>query len=308
MHLTGIHTALVTPFDATGHVDEQSLRRLINNQLAEGISGFVVAGGTGEGSLLSWDEWSYTLDVVVDATSSRVPVTAHVSASSTAAAVARARTAQSKGAAIAMAHPPYDQPLSEHEVVGYFEAIAAVGLPVMIYNNLSSGSSLSTDTITRLAEIDGVSYLKDSSSDASRMAEIGALTEHSLQVLLGKDTLSLFGFLSGGDATVLGSANAVPRALVHLQKLVAGNRARESAELWLDLLPLLMFFERHSYVAAVKAATILSGIQVGEPRLPATPLQRADVERLSGLLHAVARRVAVVQQISNGRDDDALHR
>lgn len=293
MQLEGIHTALVTPLRADGSLDEEGLARLVEDQLGAGIQGLVVAGGTGEGLALSEEEVRRALTVTLEIARQRVPVTAHVSALSTAATVRNTERARDAGARIAMLQAPFDAPLTEEELVRHVKAAADVGLPMMIYNNVAAGISLSTDLIARLAEIEGVAYLKDSSSDAARMAEVALKTNGSLQVLSGKDSFALFGFLSGARAAVLGSANAIPHACVLLHRLAALQADVTAArDLWRSMAPLLGFFETESYVAAVKAATSLSGVPVGDPRLPTLPLTRNKHATLEKLLEPVAAAVS----------------
>ena len=286
--LKGIHTALVTPFSGDGSVDEAALVRLVRDQLDAGIAGFVVAGGTGEGLVLTEQEVQRALAITLEVAGDRVPVTANVSALSTAAAVRNAERARAAGARIVMLQAPFDMPLDDEEILGHFAAVARVGLPIMVYNNVSNGPSLSTDMIARLAGIDGVVYLKDSSSDAARMAEVERKTQGDLQVLLGKDSFALFGFLCGAQAAVLGSANAIPRACVLLHRLAAVRHDVPAARaLWRTMGPLLGFFETESYVAAVKLATSFHGVPVGDPRLPTRPLARERHAMLKELLEPV---------------------
>lgn len=287
MRLDGIHTALVTPFDSDGNVDETAMRRLVDKQLSAGIAGFVVGGGTGEGGQLTSDEWTRVLLNVLETCGDRVPVTAHVSSPATAAAVRNTEVARDAGASIAMLHPPFGQELTESEIADHFSAVAAVGLPVMIYNNLAMGTSLAETTVALLAQIPGVQFLKDSSADASRMATITRLTGGTLQIALGKDSLALFGFLSGSTVAVLGSSNATPLAAIRLLELVGRGHVTQARELWNAVGPLVGFFESNNYVAAVKAATALDGIPVGSPRLPIAPLASEKRRELALLLAAV---------------------
>lgn len=297
MQLEGIHTALVTPFDDRGELDEAAVVRLVHAQVNAGVRGLVVAGGTGEGLALTDEEWARLLSVVVQAAAGRATVTAHVSALSTAGAVRNAERARTIGAQIAMLQAPYDVPLTDDEVALYFAAVAAVGLPVMAYNNVSTGISLSVDLIARLAEIEGVRYLKDSSSDAARMVEVQLGTPAEFQVLLGKDSFALFGFLSGARAAVLGSANAFPDACVRLHRLAVLEDDQTSARAaWREIAPLMRFFEQESYVAAVKAATTMAGIGVGDPRSPALPLPEEKRPELERLLAAVQQSTATADR------------
>ncbi len=286
--LDGVHVALVTPFAPDGSVDEAVLAELVEDQLSAGLSGLVVGGGTGEGLTLSEEENGRVLAVVVDVAGGRVPVTAHISALGTAATVRNARRALEAGASVGMLQAPYDAPLRDEELVAHARAVAGVGLPIMLYNNVSTGISLSTELVARLAEIDGVAYLKDSSADAARLTEISRLVGDGLQVLLGKDSFALFGFLAGARATVLGSPNAVPEAVVRLHRLTASDADLDAARaLWTTLLPVLSFFETEGYVPAVKAATEQRGLRVGAPRPPTLPLGDAQRSELLALLDAV---------------------
>lgn len=297
--LDGVHVALVTPFAVDGTVDGSVLTHLVDDQLAAGIRGLVVGGGTGEGLTLTEEESEHVLHVTVAAARGRVPVAAHVSALSTSAAVRNAQRALDGGADIAMVQAPYDVPLSDEEIIGYFEAVAAVGLPIMVYNNVFTGVTLSVRLVAQLAAIDGVAYLKDNSADAARMSQIADLCGDGLQVLLGKDSLALFGFVSGARATVLGSPNAIPAACVRLHELTATPSDREIAQrLWKALLPVLIFFETEGYVPAVKAATDHRGIPVGPPRLPALPLTDEKRTELCSLLDVLETAMVASQPAS----------
>ena len=285
MHLNGIHTALVTPLNQEGSVDESALVALIDYQLRSGVEGLVVAGGTGEGMALAETDWLRLLEVTAETAGGTSVVTAQVSALSTPSAVRRAERARSLGARIAMLQAPFDAPLHDDEVMRHFEAVAAVGLPVMVYNNVAAGTSLSTDLIARLAHIEGVEFLKDSSADASRMAEVQLKTDGQIEVLLGKDSFTLFGFLSGATAAVLGSANALPREFVLLhQAATVHHDIAEARRLAHALTPFVSFLERENYVAAIKAATILRGIPVGDPLPPVMPLPADKVAQLEQTL------------------------
>ena len=298
--LEGIQVALVTPFGDDGSVSDSVLAELVEDQLTAGVHGVVVAGGTGEGLFLSEAEVDRVLSVAVGAVAGRVPVTAQIGALTTAQAVRNAERARSHGAHIGMLPPPYYEPPSEAEILAHYAAVAEVGLPIMVYNNEAIGFSMPPTLIAELAEIDGVEYLKDTTSDATRMFDIAGLTEGALQVLAGKDSLMLTGFLAGLRACVWGAPNAVPHACVELYRLaVLEADPRGARALWKSLYPVLRLFEVEGYIPPVKAGTELRGIPVGPPRRPALPLPSAKRERLAELmdtLGAVRDRPATVAQ------------
>jgi len=181
---------------------------------------------------------------------------------------------------------PYYEPLSEGEIVAYFEAIASVGPTVMIYNNPSgTGWNMSEELIARLAEHENIRYLKDTTGDARRLFRIRQLCGEGLELLNGQDTLALLGFLAGAEATVWGAPNGVPEACIRLWQLtVAEPDVPRARTLWDAFYPVNRFFEENGYPAAVKAAAELRGIRVGSPRLPIAPLTPERTEELRGLL------------------------
>ena len=293
---SGVHSALVTPFDEQDRVDEDALAALVDDQLAAGMHGVVVNGSTGEFAALTRDERRRTVEVVTAAAGGRAPVTVQVGAMTTREAVELGEHAAESGAACLLLVSPYYEPLSDDEVVGYFAAVAAVGPPVMIYNNPSgTGWSMSPELIARLAEHENIRFLKDTTGDARRLFRVRELCGEKLELLNGQDTLALLGFLAGARATVWGAPNAVPSACLRLWQLTVEKPDLDAARsLWTGFYPVNRFFEENGYMAAVKAGAALRGLRIGDPRLPVAPLGRERTEELRGLLDVLDRAVAAV--------------
>ena len=291
----GVHSALVTPFDEQDRVDEDALEALVEDQLGAGLHGVVVNGSTGEFAALTSDERRRTVEVVTGAVRDRAPVTVQVGAMTTRESVRLGEHAAQLGAACLLLVSPYYEPLSEDEVADYFSAVAAVGPPVMIYNNPSgTGWTMRPELIARLAEHDNIRFLKDTTGDARRLFRVRELCGDSLELLNGQDTLALLGFLAGAKATVWGAPNAVPDACLRLWQLTAERPDLEAARaLWTAFYPVNRFFEENGYMASVKAGTNVRGVQVGDPRLPVAPLGREQTQELRGLLEGLDRALAV---------------
>jgi 4-hydroxy-tetrahydrodipicolinate synthase len=282
----GIHTALVTPFDPRERLDEDMVAALVEDLLGNGIRGVVVNGSTGEFPALTVDERKRCVEVASAAAAGRVPVTVQVGAMRTTEAVEHAHHAAEQGAACLLVVSPYYEPLGEAEVVDYFRAIADVGLPVMIYNNpAATGWSMTPELISRLADLEQVRYLKDTTGDARRLFRLQQLCGDRLELLNGQDTLALLGFLAGARGTVWGAPNATPVQCVKLWELtVAAPDLERARRLWDAFYPVNHFFEEEGYVAAVKCATVLRGLDVGAPRRPILPLAPERVEELRRLV------------------------
>lgn len=282
----GVHSALITPFDQDGDLDEPGLAHLVEDQMSAGLHGVVVNGSTGEFAALTDAERRRTVEVVTEAAAGRVPVTVQVGAMTTAAALAHAEHATAAGARCLLVVGPYYEPLSDAEVVDHFTALAEVGPPVMIYNNpAGTGQTMSPELIARLAEHDNIRYLKDTTGDARRLFRVRELCGSALQLLNGQDSLALLGFLAGAEATVWGAPNAVPAACLSLWRLtVDAPDVPKARALWDDFYPVNRFLEEHGYVAAVKAGTALRGVPAGAPRLPIADLAPDRTAELSSLV------------------------
>jgi 4-hydroxy-tetrahydrodipicolinate synthase len=288
----GIHAALVTPFDAEERIDEDVLSALIEDLLGNGIRGIAVNGSTGEFPALTVEERKRCVQVACTVVGGRVPVTVQVGAMRTTEALEHAHHAAEQGATCLLVVSPYYEALGEEELLAYFQAIAGVGLPIMIYNNpAATGWSMTPELISRLSDIEQVRYLKDTTGDARRLFRIQQLCDHRLELLNGQDTLALLGFLAGARGTVWGAPNATPKECVKLWELTVASPDLERARrLWDAFYPVNRFFEEEGYVAAVKSATTMRGIDVGAPRRPILPLAPArahELRRLVEHLHDV---------------------
>ena len=89
----GIYPAIVTAFDDQGSYDPGAMRQIVQHQLAAGVDGFYVCGGTGEGMLLTPAERQAVLETVLDEVNGRAGVIAHVGAFQTADTLELARHA-----------------------------------------------------------------------------------------------------------------------------------------------------------------------------------------------------------------------
>ena len=177
--LSGVLTALATPFTPDGQIDENALRLLVDRSIDGGVDGVVACGSTGEFAAMSGAERRFVVETVIDQTANRAPVVAQTGAVSTAEAVELSRHAEAAGASVLMVVAPYYEPLSLDETVEYLRTVAAaVDLPIMLYNlPVATGVNLDPDTVGRLArEIDNIRYIKDTSAD---MAQAGQLIHRS---------------------------------------------------------------------------------------------------------------------------------
>ena len=293
----GSYTVMVTPFTDDGSaVDVDRLGRFVDWQIDEGVPGLIPLGSTGEFLSVSEDERRLIVDTVVARANGRIPVVAGTADEWTPRAVAFSREAERTGASGVMVVPPYYSSPTEDELFEHYRRIAeSISIPVMVYNNPNTSNvDLRPAFVARLAEIDNVSYIKESSGDISRVDEIHRLAAGRMTVFAGYHACDSIRLGAKGWVSVCG--NIVPRLSADIYDLPAkqGDAAAGRAT-YHRLLPLLDAISGDLYVSATKAAMAIVGMPAGPPRAPRLPLpapQLAALERTLADLGVAARDLA----------------
>lgn len=285
--LSGVLTALATPFNADGRIDESGLRALVERSIAGGVDAVVACGSTGEFAALSTAERRLVVQTVVEQTAGRVPVVAQTGATSTRQAIENSLHAQECGADVLMLIAPYYEPLSVPETTGYFRAVAEqVERPVMLYNYPSAtGVNLDARTVGELArEVENIRYIKDSSGNMEQATQLIHLHRDNLTTIIGSDSLILAALTEGATAVMAGTANLIPREIVAVQRAVAaGDFATAQAE-WNRIYPLIDAILTAPFVPAVKAALKILGLPAGAARRPTADLPPASLKHIEDLV------------------------
>ncbi|GAA3357584.1 4-hydroxy-tetrahydrodipicolinate synthase [Saccharopolyspora gregorii] len=290
-HLSGILTALPTPFASDGSIDVAALGRVVDRSIDGGVDGLVACGSTGEFAALDEDERRLVVETVVERAAGRVPVVAQTGAVSTDQAIRLSQHAQRCGASVVMLVTPYYEPLNEEETEQYLRTVAAsVDIPVMLYNLPAiTGVDLSPEVVGRLArEVGNIRYIKDTNADMSRLRQFVHHHGDVITTFGGWDTLILAALTEGAAGVVAGSANLVPAELVSMHRaLRAGELDRARAE-WSRLHPLMDTLMTVPFIPAVKAVLNAAGLRVGSPRSPLLDLSPDAARRITAQA-AVAR-------------------
>ncbi|MFF2317894.1 4-hydroxy-tetrahydrodipicolinate synthase [Arthrobacter sp. NPDC058097] len=287
VQLTGVLTALATPFTDDGQIDVPKLRLLVDRSIDGGVDGVVACGSTGEFAALTQAERRLVVETVVEHTAGRVPVVTQTGATSTAEAIQNSLHAQECGADVLMLIAPYYEPLSMAETTGYFRTVAeAVELPVMLYNYpFATGVNLDAETVGRLGrEVENIRYIKDSSGDMGQATQLIHHHSGDISTIVGSDTLILAALTEGAPAVMAGTANLVPQEIVAVQRAVAAGDHVKARTEWNRIYPLIDAVLSAPYVPAVKAALELLGQPIGKPRPPVADLDAASVNRIEKLV------------------------
>ena len=276
--LTGCGTALVTPFNDDGSVDEGALRALVDWQIDEGIHFLVPCGSTGEAATMTLDEHRRVVEITVAQARGRVPIVGGAGSNDTQKAIALSKMVRDAGAThLLHTSPMYNKP-PQRGIVAHYRAIAeAVDLPIVVYNVPGrTGSNIEAKTTLEMSRIPGIAAVKEASGQLSQIADIIAGRAGDFSVLSGDDELTFPLMALGGDGIVSVVSNATPRAMSEICNRMSAGDIAGARELHFKLLPWMRAAFIESNPLPVKAALAMMGRIKNNLRLPLVPLNESN--------------------------------
>ena len=285
----GVFPYLVSPVDTVGHIRADVLGRLCDDLIKSGVHGLTPLGSTGEFAYLDRQQRTAVAQATIEAAQRRVPVIVGVSSTSTADAVAQARSYQQLGADGILAILEAYFPLTDGQVESYFRAIAdAVDIPVVIYTNPQfQRSDLTLDVIARLAQHPRINYIKDASTNTGRLLSIMNRCGEGLRVFSASAHIPAAVMLIGGAGWMAGPACVAPRQSVALYDLCKAGRWDDALVLQRRLWRLNEVFARFNLAACIKAGLAIQGYDVGDPVAPQSPLTPDDRKVVEAVLRDI---------------------
>jgi len=274
----GAGTALVTPFQADGRIDEAALRRLVDFQIENGINFLVPCGTTGESATMTLDEHLLTVSTVVDQTAGRVPVIAGAGGNNTHHVVDMAKAVAATGVDGLLSVTPYYNKPTQDGLVAHFTAIAnAVDTPVVLYNVPSrTQCNLLPDTVVRLAEIDNIIALKAASGNIGQIGEMAVKKPDDFLILSGDDPNTLPIMALGGSGVISVLSNQVPAEIARLTRLCIEGRFSEAMKIQKRLFNLMKLDFIEVNPIPVKTGLAMMGLIEEHFRLPMVPMTAAN--------------------------------
>lgn len=270
----GAFTALVTPFTKDGGVDEESLRRLVNFQIDEGIAGIVPMGTTGESPTVSHDENIDVIRIVVEETKGRIPVIAGTGSNSTSEAVDMTRRAKEIGADATLQVTPYYNKPNQEGLYRHFAKVADEGgLPVIVYNIPGrTGKNIETSTMIRLAKHPGIVAVKEAAGSLPQFMDTIAGVPDDFDVLSGDDNFALPVTLMGARGVISVASNLLPGRIQRLIEAGMAGRTEDAVAEHYRLLPFFRALFIDTNPIPIKYAMAKAGHVMESYRLPLTPL------------------------------------
>jgi 4-hydroxy-tetrahydrodipicolinate synthase len=301
MNWNGVMPAITTCFDAKLEVDYGFMAEHSRWLLDNGCTGIVCLGSLGEGATLSFEEKVNVLRTCVKALHGRAPVVASVSALSTSEAVALAKAAADAGCDALMVLPPYVYQGDWREMKAHVGAVLeATPLGCMLYNNpVAYGTDFLPEQIQELAaDYANLESVKESSTDARRVAAIRALLGDRLEISVGVDDAILEGIGVGATGWIAGLANALPRESVELFNLGRNCEHEKAFDIYGWFLPLLRMDTVPEFVQLIKLVQADVGMGNARVRPPRLELTGDKLSRVQGTIREALQSRP---QLVNGR-------
>jgi dihydrodipicolinate synthase/N-acetylneuraminate lyase len=290
-------TALVTPLTGDKKVNDEALRRLIEFQLRNEVSGFFILGTYGEGLSIHPNTRKLFAERVAEYVGSRVPIINCVSSTSIDVSIELARHSADLGMRHIALLPPLYYRVGMSELLKFYREFDRLGLDMLIYNNPQKTGIDITPTIFRTisTNVDSLVGIKDSTSSIERIAELTEEFSSEYYIAVASDIMILEAFLYKADSHVCGICNAIPE----LSRSILMSIARgdiDTAIRYKRYISRIKRISRELYiegVSLVKAVLRIRGIDVGDPILPNRSLEEKELLIIKNTVKSVLDNMGI---------------
>lgn len=284
----GIIPPIVTPFTDEGKVDYDKLREMVDFLIDNGVHGLFPMGTTGEFYAVSDEEYKKVLMTVKEQAKGRVPVYGGASHITTRGVIHLIRICEEVGVDAISVLTPMFVSQTQDELYDYYKTIAeSTYLPIIMYNNKpKTNVTIEPATAARLAKIENIVGVKDSTGDMTNAAEYIRLTRDNdnFHVLMGRDTLIHAALCYGASGAIASCANVAPRICADIyDKYMAGD-IKGSLDAQYQLAPLRIACGMGTFPAVIKEGLEQQGIHVGKCLDPIAELKPEEKDKLHQVL------------------------
>lgn len=292
---TGCGTAMVTPFQKDGSLDEQTLRQLVRRQIDLGIDFLVPCGTTGESPTLTREEHLRVVAITIEEArkaARKVPVLAGAGGNNTREVVELAKACEQLGADGILSVTPYYNKATQEGLFQHYSAIAAaIKIPIVLYSVQGrTGINIEPATVERLAAIENIVGIKEASGNISQIAEVIHRVPPGFLVISGDDSITIAVIALGGCGVISVVSNQIPGEMSRLAALANQGDFAGARDLQRRYLPLMQINFIEANPIPVKWVMAQMGLlepvfrlPLVEP-LPASQQKLEQVAAAAGLL------------------------
>ncbi len=281
----GCGTAIVTPFTNDG-VNFEEFRKLLEDQIKNGVAAIIVCGTTGEAATMSVEERKETIKFVVDVVAGRAKVVAGTGSNNTKDAVAMSIYAESVGVDGLLVVTPYYNKTTQKGLIAHYKAIAeAVNTPIIMYSVPSrTGVNILPETCLELSKIENIVAIKEASGNLSQVARIASLCKDNLTIYSGNDDQIVPILSVGGKGVISVLSNVMPKYTQDMVMKYLSGDVKEASKMQLEVLDLVDALFAEVNPIPVKYALNLIGFDFGVPRLPLIELSDGNKEKMKEVM------------------------
>lgn len=259
--LSGVTTAIVTPFDLKGEVDYRSIQHLANKAVNAKIAGVVVLGTTGESPTVEQDEYEKITETVLKTVNDKISVILGIGTNSTKKTLKNLKFAESVGVdGVLVVAPYYNKPTQAGLRNHYLQIADSSKLPIILYHIPGRcGIGISYELALELGKHENIIAIKEAGGDIWRSGEIARQNIHNYAVLSGDDNITLPLMSVGLTGVISVISNVAPVMFKEMIDACLRNDFATALALHQKLSPLLIALSLETNPAPIKAALMLNG-------------------------------------------------
>lgn len=281
----GCGTAIATPFTDDG-INFEEFKKILENQIANGIDGIVVCGTTGESSTMTKEERKEIIKYTVDVVGGRTKVIAGTGSNNTKEIIEMSKYAESAGVDGVLVVTPYYNKTTQSGLVKHYTEIAnAITIPVILYNVPSrTGVNILPETCLELSKIENIVAIKEASGNISQVAKIASLCQDNLTIYSGNDDQIIPVLSLGGKGVISVLSNVMPKYAHEMVRKYLDGQVAEACKMQLDVIDLIDSLFSEVNPIPVKYVLNLMGYNYGKPRLPLIELSDENKEKMKKVM------------------------
>ncbi len=286
---TGAGVAIVTPMHEDGTINYDKLGELLDYQINNSTDAIVICGTTGEASTLTHEEHLDAIRFTADYVNKRIPVIAGTGSNCTETAIYLSKEAQKAGVDALLVVTPYYNKATQKGLIAHYEAVAkSVDLPIIMYNVPSrTGCNIQPETAVTLAKnVDNIVAIKAATGNLTQETKLMQLADGCIDMYSGEDGLIVPLMSIGAKGVISVLSNIAPKQTHDIcAKFLAGD-IEGSRKMQLDAIELIEALFCEVNPIPVKHALNLMGMEAGPLRMPLSPMEPANLERLKKAMTA----------------------
>lgn len=287
----GIITPIVTPVnrDENQSINFEALKDLIEHLISHGVKGIFLLGSNGEFHVIDEEEKIELARQTIKIVNHRVPVFVGTGCCSTRETIRLSKKMEELGADALSVITPYFLKPSDDDLYVHYKAVAdSVNIPIILYNiPKATGCPLSPELVDKLADIDNIKAIKDSSGELDRLEAYAKIAkEKDFELLVGSDSKITYAYNLGATAAVAGTSNVIVDTLVSLDRALRLGDEEQAIQLQKDIDVLRSVLKLGTVPSVIKRSCELANIaKVGPARLPVQELSQKDDKKILEMLN-----------------------